>query len=330
MIAPIPLVTARTVTCVAGRVHRRASRSRRASRGTGSAPISARSPAPPCWTGTRRSTWRGASSLPPTRVGTCAGSSEGSRPSSTSAASEAFVGANLRLVVSVARKYAVPGVSLPDLIQEGNLGLLTAVRKFAWRRGCRFSTYATWWIRQAIDRAIADQSRTVRLPVHMHDAVLRLQRRRDELHVALGRDPQPAELAAALATTEEGLGKIAAADRRMLSLDAPLAGDADGGASLGDLLADDATTAARAIEDRLLAADVGLALLCLDEREANILRRRFGIGGGETATLAEVGEELGLSRECIRQIEQAALEQLRAPALRARLDSYREADRDGD
>jgi RNA polymerase primary sigma factor len=240
-------------------------------------------------------------------------------------AAEAFARANLRLVVGLAARYRGRGLGLPDLIQEGNLGLLTAVRKFAWRRGHRFSTYATWWIRQALDRAVADQSRTVRLPVHMHDAVRRLHRRRAALHAALGREPRPDELASALGVAEGALGRIIAADRRMLSLDAPREGAEGDWGSLGELLVDEAIPdPALASEGHALAGDVAHALRCLDERSAHVVRRRFGLGCGAPATLAEAGDELGLSRERVRQIELAAIERLRCPAIRARLESYRD------
>ena len=245
-------------------------------------------------------------------------------------ATRAFACANLRLVISLARRYVGHGLGLPDLVQEGNLGLLTAVRKFAWRKGNRFSTYASWWIRQALERAIADQGRTVRLPVHMHDAVGRMRRRRDALRRALGRDPRPDELATALGIAGERLVRIVAADRRMLSLDAPLGTGRDDGTNLGALLADDGPTPAKSTEAVLLVIEIEHALRGLDAREAHVLRRRFGLNGAATATLADLGTELGLSRERVRQIERVALEKLRAPALRARLEHYREADRDGD
>ncbi|MGI9648252.1 MAG: sigma-70 family RNA polymerase sigma factor [Acidimicrobiia bacterium] len=227
-------------------------------------------------------------------------------------AKDAFLTANLRLVVANARRYAnTSGIDFLDLIQEGNLGLIRAVEKFDWRKGFKFSTYATWWIRQAITRAIADKSRTVRIPVHLHDTLAAVRAAQASLKAELGRDPKPDEIAEEAGVTVDKV-ELALGVADTVSLEQPVGED---GAQLGDFIEDDeAVDPVRVTEEMDIANSLRKSIERLPEREGRILGLRYGFLDGVPRTLEEIGEEFNLTRERIRQLEKLALCRLRHPS----------------
>jgi len=237
------------------------------------------------------------------------------------AAREHLITANSRLVISVAKKYMGRGVPFLDLIQEGNIGLIRAAKKFDYRRGHKFSTYATWWIRQAVTRAIADQGRTIRVPVHMGDQINKLLRVQHQLTQRLGRDPSVEELANALEVTPQKVENMIQVARRPLSLETPTDDEED--SVLGDFIQDEEVAAPdETATYNLLREHLDSVLNGLPPREVRILQLRYGLLDGQAYTLEEVGRKMGVTRERVRQIEAQALSRLRHPAIRRKLREY--------
>jgi len=237
------------------------------------------------------------------------------------AAQEHLIRANARLVISVAKKYIGRGVPFLDLIQEGNIGLIRATNKFEYQRGHKFSTYATWWIRQAVSRAVADQGRTIRVPVHMGDQLNRMRRVQLQLLQELGRDPKIEELAVGMETTPDKVENLLEISRRPVSLETPI--DDEGDSTFGDFVEDASSPApAEEVANHLLQEQIQQALDKLPPREAQILRLRYGLADGRVYTLEEVGQTIGVTRERVRQLEAQALNRLRQSSAHVILRDY--------
>ena len=237
------------------------------------------------------------------------------------AAREHLIMANSRLVISVAKKYVGRGVPMLDLIQEGHVGLMRAVKKFDYRRGHKFSTYATWWIRQAVTRLVADHGRTIRIPVHMGDRINRLLRTRHKLTQELGREPKREELATALDISPNDVDYMLRVAQRPLSLERPT--EMDGDAVIGDFIQDEEAPAPEELTvQEILEERIHEVLEELPHREALVLRLRYGLESGKVHTLKEIGEKMGITRERVRQIEAQALRRLRHPGLRRELVDF--------